>query len=308
MLKKLIFLFAFSVSLPLFGVDQALDFSDYSDENINIFPKKKDTPFELNIHVDGIQPAKIKKGFYKGDEVSYCEAKAEASMVVYYCPAYSEGANIALGYTNTYLHWIENPYFDQDRFNTITFTLGGITKRVEGWLWRGQFDINYDVDGSLIAQYFNYNILLWGRYDLSNQIGLHVGLIAQTGMGLDKVYPILGADWQVTKNWRINLVYPVNISIEYALNDKWALALAGRNFDSRHRIKKDECHGKSVIRYQNVGAEFAVKFAGDNLSANLHAGSTLGGDYRIADAQNHHPRHYKLRPSGYVGGEVDFKF
>lgn len=307
------------ISPSLKGTDIALDFSDYGKEPINVIDSQeanlpstpkgdKPRPFSLNVYFDGIEPAKIDKGFFEGDEVRFCEAEVELGMVFYYCPAYSEGANIALSYTATYLHWSENPFFEQDHFNTLTLSLGGVTKRLQDWLWRGQFDINYDIGSGFMGQYLFYDMLLWGRYSYSKNIGLHVGFLGQTGMGLDRVWPILGADWQMSKKWKINLVYPVNIALEYTLNKTWSLALAIRNFNSRHRVKKDESNAKSLVRYQNSGAEFAVKYEGLGMTANVHAGTTLGGDYRIANAQNSNPHHYKLRPSGYVGGEINVKF
>jgi hypothetical protein len=300
--------------------DTDIDFSDYGTESINdavygisIIDEnnqqtaKKSYPYNFNIYVDSIGNAKIKKGDYKGDKVRFKAVEAELGMFFYECPAYSEAANVAIGYTGTYLHWSENPWFDQDRFHTVTFTLGGASKRLRDWFWRGQIDINYDTSGgSVSSQYFYYDLLLWGRYEYCKQIGFHVGLIAQTGMNLDRVYPILGADWQMSKNWKLNLVFPVNVSLEYALNDQWGLALAGRNFDIRHRAKKDE--GKSLIRYQNIGAEFAIRYNANLLTANIHAGTTLGGRCRISNYRNHDPHHYRLRPSGYFGGEIDVKF
>ncbi|MBA2367918.1 MAG: hypothetical protein H0V82_02705 [Candidatus Protochlamydia sp.] len=314
-----LFLLISGISTFLKADDISLDFSDYGKEPINVINNQeanssagsnndKPRPFSLNVYFDSVAPAKIDKGFYKGDEFRFTEAEAELGMVFYYCPAYSEGANIALSYTATYLHWSENPFFEQDHFNTLALSLGGITKRLENWLWRGQFDINYDIGSGFMGQYLFYDLLLWGRYSYSKNIGLHVGFLGQTGMGLDRVWPILGADWQMSKRWKINLVYPVNIALEYTLNQTWSLALAIRNFNTRHRVKKNESNSKSLIRYQNSGAELGVKYEKAGITANIHAGTTLGGDFRIANAQNNNPHHYKLRPSGYIGGEVDVKF
>ncbi|KIC72789.1 DUF6268 family outer membrane beta-barrel protein [Candidatus Protochlamydia amoebophila] len=306
-------------TFSLLATDIALDFSDYGteslvrDSNSETFyhqpGEQKSYPYNFNVYFDSISDAKIDRGYYKGDKVRYKAVEAELGMVFYNRPTYSEAANVAISYTETYLHWSENPWFDQDRFHTLSFSVGGVTKRLRNWFWRSQLDINYDTTGSSVnSQYLYYDLLLWGRYEYSQNFGFHIGFIGQTGMGLDKVYPILGADWQMSRNWKLNLVFPVNVSLEYTLNNQWSLAIAGRNFDIRHRVKKDESYGKSLIRYQNIGAEFAVKYNTDFLTANLHAGTTLGGKYRISNHNNHHPHHYNLRPSGYFGGEVDIKF
>jgi len=35
---------------------------------------------------------------------------------------------------------------------------------------------------------------------------------------------------------------------------------------------------------------------------------TTGGDFKIANADNHKPTHYHLDSAGYVGAEVDMRF
>ncbi|WP_068468095.1 hypothetical protein [Candidatus Protochlamydia phocaeensis] len=296
-------------TLPLWADgDVTINPTDFSSENINQAKPPQKTPFSLTTLVDSIGNSKIERGHFKGDNIRFAEASAEVGSVVYYCPAYSEGANIALRYTATYIKWLENPWFDQQHFHTITLSFGGVTKRIDKWFWRTQLSINYDAGSKFDTEYINYDLILWGRYEYCRDIGLHVGFLAQTGMRLDRVYPIIGADWQISRDWKLNLVFPVNVSLEYAITPHWFFVLAGRNFDSRHRVKAHESHHKALIRYENIGAEVAIKYAALGMTANIHAGTTLGGCYRLADRHNHHPNHYYLQPAGYVGGEIDVKF
>ncbi len=51
-----------------------------------------------------------------------------------------------------------------------------------------------------------------------------------------------------------------------------------------------------------------VKYETQYLSANIHTGSTLEGDFRVSNKNNHHPHHYHLDPSGYVGAEIEVTF
>ncbi|MBA3720996.1 MAG: hypothetical protein H0W88_01175 [Parachlamydiaceae bacterium] len=300
------------LTLPLFsqgasdtsGENPTVDIEDVSQ--VNIEGGQSQSPFYISAKVDSIRKTDIEKGYYKHDSVEFAEADVEGGMVFYYCPAYQEGANVALRYTTTLLRWESNPWFSQEHFHTLTFTLGGFSHRVDRWFWKAQAAVNVDANEWDFNQYAWYDFLLWGRYDYCRSIGLHIGIIAQTGMKMDRVIPILGADWQMSRNWKLNLVFPVNVSIEYMLTKNWSLALAGRSFDSRHRAKKSE--GKALLRYQNVGAEFAVKYEEHSMSANIHAGTTLGGDIRIANKENHHPHHYKLKPSPYVGAEATVHF
>lgn len=303
-----------TLSLPLFTLyadnDNDVDLSDYSSVNISKVEKKAESasPCSVNVLVDAVGKAKIKNGFFEGDKIEFSEGYVEGGCIFYYCPAYKEGANAALRYTATNIKWSNNPWFEQQRFNTLSLTLTGFSSRLHRWFWRGQLAVNVDANQWNMSEYANYDALLWGRYEYCKNIGLHLGLIVQTGMQMDRVYPILGADWTMSKHWKLNLVFPVNVSLEYSFNKKWSVAIAGRNFNSRHRAGPRECFKKSLVRYQNVGAEFAIKYEDKKMSANIHAGTTLGGQLRISDQHNHHPHHLKLKPAPYAGAEVSVRF
>lgn len=287
--------------------DMDIDTQDIGSEEIA--EPAKHTPFSFNTYIDVIGKSKIEKGYFKGDDIHFAEAEAEGGMIVYHCPAYSEGARLALGYTATYLKWSENPWFDQDHFNTLSLSLTGFSKRLDRWFWRTQLTVNFDAN-EWSSAYTSYDILLWGRYEYRHDIGIHVGFLAQTGLRLDRVYPIIGFDWQISRACKLNLVYPVNVSLVYTLTPHWTLALAGRNFNSRFRVRHDEIFSQALVRYTNTGAEFAIRYENQdqNISANIHAGTTLGGKYRVANRNNHHAHNYKLKSAGYVGGEMDVSF
>jgi hypothetical protein len=287
--------------------ESPINFNDFSSEDIQ--EPAKAYPFSLSVNFDKIGKSKINKGFFKDDKIDFGIAYAKAIAVIYYCPAYSEGANLGVSYTYTAFKWENNPWFHQQRFNTLTLQLGGFSKRLTRWFWQGLIDVNIDMDEWNLNEYSTYDLLLWGRYEYCRHIGIHVGFIAQTGMQMDRVYPIFGADWKISKNWKLNLVFPVNISLEYILNKQWSLAIAGRSFDSRQRIHRhQENQPKSVIRYENVGAEGSIRYDIHNMSVDIHAGYTLGGKFKVANRHNNHSHSYKLDPSLYAGAEVDIKF
>lgn len=285
-----------------------VDEEDMSAEKVDEPLKEANSPFTLTLDFDTVQTTKIDKGFYKGDKVRFAIGEAELTGVFYYCPAYSEAANLAIGYIYTTIDWCNNPWFDQDHFNTLSISLNGVTGRIHRWLWQGQITVNIDAKEWNVGNYGTYDFVLWGRYAYLDTVGIHVGLVAQTGLQMDRVYPILGADWRMSRRWHLNLVFPVNVSLEYLVNQHWSVALAGRSFNVRYRVGHHECHGKSLVRYQNTGAELAIKYQSKNITTNVHAGSTLGGKFRVADSHNHHPHTYRLEASPYVGAEVDLQF
>ncbi len=117
-----------------------------------------------------------------------------------------------------------------------------------------------------------------GEYDYSKNIGVHVGFLGWTGLKIDKILPILGFDWTFCEKWTLNAVFPVNVSLVYAYNDKLSFAAAGRFFWNRHRIEKHALLSEGIWEYRNSGAELAVNYALKNFAAlNLHAGYTFGG-------------------------------
>ncbi len=307
--KRHIFLAALAVMLNSNSSTWAQQeiYSDVGSEKIDEVKPQK-SPFSFSAFTDVNGKAKINKGFFKGDKFQFGVANGELSCVYYYSPQYEEAANAALAYTETYFGWKENPWFDQTHFHTVTLSLGGITKRFNSWTWRGLLQINYDGFEKFDAEYFNYNIMLWGRYELFKDIGVHMGFFAETGMRMDRIYPIIGFDWKISERWKLNAVFPFDMALQYLIAKHWTIALAGRTFDSRHRVRPHESHSRYVVRYTNFGLEAMLKYEQDGLSANIHAGVTTGGKYRIANAHNHHPHNYHVDPSGYIGALVESRF
>lgn len=289
----------------VWSADIDIDTQDVGSESIKE-PAKR-TPFSFNTHGDFVAKTKIDRGSFKGDHIEFAEADAEVGAVVYYCPAYTEGIRLALGYSATYLRWVNSPWVRQDHFYLASLTLGGFTERLHRWFWRTQLTLNFDAK-EWSSSYMSYDLLFWGRYAYTENVGLHIGFLAQTGLRLDRAWPILGADWRLSPRWKINLVYPVNVSLEYTFAPSWSLAVAGRMFNSRFRISHHESYCKALIRYENLGAEVVLKYEARGVGANIHAGTTLGGRYRLADRHNHHAHSYHLEPSPYIGAEFDVKF
>lgn len=285
--------------------DIDIDAQNIGDEKITQ-PAKR-TPFSFDTHIDVVEGAHIGKGFYKKDKVDYAEAQAEAGMVVYYNPTYTEGAKIAIGFTPTYLKWHGNPWFDQDHFNTLSITAAGFTQRTDNWFWRTQLTVNLDTD-EWSSKYTSYDLLLWGRYSFCNNIGIHVGFLAETGLKLDRIYPVIGFDWQISPKWRLSLVFPMNMTLAYSLTNKWSMGATSRLFNSRFRVNHSEHSLRPLVRYTNLAAEYFIQYDNENMTANIHIGSTLWGKYRVADHNNNHARNYDLNPAGYIGAEMDVKF
>ncbi len=287
-----------------------VDPQDIGSENIKAPEEEAGAgPFKLRALVDVVGKAKVKNSF-ANNHLYFSTGQGEAGLVYYYDACIEEGANVVLLYQNTYLDWEANPYFTQKDISTLGLELGGFTKRLPDWTWSGQLTINFDNVGYWNFQdYMYYDMLLWGRYAYCKNIGLHIGFLAETGMKMDRVYPIIGVDWEYDCNWKVNLIFPLNISVVYTINTAWSVAFASRFFDERHRVKKKEWLSEGLWHYQSTGAEFGINYTPTKwISANLHAGSTLGGHLKIADRHYKHRHRVRLDPAPYVGGEVTVNF
>lgn len=307
-MKKLCAVFA-TLSLLINSLNAEFDITDVSSKVITDYTKEDGgRPCRLEFTYDYVGKAKFARSHFH--DFTYQEGQAEALCIYYYDPCLVEGATIALAYNRTRLDWAKNPFFDRKNYNTLIVSFGGFSNRVKNWTWLADVSINFDTDYfSTIGDYTTYDMLLWGRYTYLCDIGLHLGFIAQTGMKIDRIYPIIGADWEYNENWKFSLVFPVNISALYKINCNWSIALAGRVFDTRHRAEKNANVSRAVWAYRNAGAEVDLNYRYSSwLLANVHAGYTFGGKLKVANRHYEHRRNIHYNGAGYVGAEIDASF
>lgn len=294
----------FSCSILQANID--VDLTDVGSEHLG--GAEKFTPFFISLNGDAIGKAKFRDSDFN-EHLRYTEVEGIANGIFYYNPECDEGLYGGVGFNVTSLDWHDNIFFRQKRFDTVIVKIGGFSERLCGWLWNGFLAANIDVDHCDLGSYTTYDALLWGRYAYVENVGVHVGLIAETGMRVDHVYPILGLDWTINRSWVLNLVFPVDISAVYLVNDNWSVALAGRVFDSRHRVGKREPLSEGIYTYRNYGTELLVSYEVDCwIEANLHAGYTFGGTLKVANRhyRDSHRLHFGGAP--YFGGEFEIKF
>jgi hypothetical protein len=300
-----------SFASPFLHAD--IDLEDIGSQDIPPSSAQEDsnTPFQFQILGDYIFNAKVNNCKRLGD-LQVATAQADLNAVYYYDPCHEEGLTAGLSYQWNRLHLQHNPYFSQDNINTASIILSAFTKRVCDWKWTAQVSFNFDnLEYWDFNHYMNYDVFLWGRYTYCQNLGLHAGLYVQTGMKVDRVYPIVGVDWKINDSWMINAIFPMNVSVIYTINCEWNIALAGRFFDQIHRVKKDEPVPMAVWHYQASAVELAANYMPYKwLTANVHAGSTVGGTLKITNSHyESHPRaRLKLDPAPYVGAQLTATF
>ena len=302
--------YAILVSLLFVKTSIQADLDDYSYYGIETLPHVEEQKGPVNLAGTFERTGKAsidRKGDLSGSVV-YQEAVAKINLVFYYNKLFKEGAYAEFAYNSTYLNWNQNPFFSEKWFNTAQGTLGFFTERIRDWEWLVNGTINIDTDRINLEFYTTYNMLLWGRHAYCNNVGLHIGLLAQTGMKIDHVYPVLGADWNINPSWKVNLIFPLNISLLYTVEKNWTVGIAGRLFDSRHRVHKHEPLSRGIWTYRATGAELATTYATGSVIANLHLGYLFGGTLKIANRHYEHKRRFDFNSSGYIGGELSARF
>lgn len=277
--------------------------SHYSFDQVEEIPAH----FELKSSIDVTGQGKINSSPFKGEHIRF----GEGQVCAYYTfPCYRATAiSVGAGYSETAVIWKRNPFFRETHYNNFLLSLNAYSEAICDWIWQGGFSIAVDSDEWNWSDYALYTTTLWGRYNYQENLGIHIGFIEQSGIRKDRMFPIIGVDFTMWEDWKVNLVYPVNMSLVYNMTDELSIALAGRIFNSRHRVGENEPLPRGIFEYRNVGAELGLSYSpGVFANANVHVGSALGGDLKVTNKNNHNATHVKFNNTLYIGGLLEFKY
>lgn len=288
--------------------DDTYSGSDASINDEQLSPGEDRGPFTIRTSFDCVGKAKINEREFRGDKFRFCEFDVDGTYVVYYDKCRKEGISLEAGYSYFNLDWHQNPYFSEDDFNMVSVGVNFFTQRAFKWDWRAAFKMNLNPSHMDLQKYVTWDMLVWGRYELATDWGFHAGVLALTGMKIDRVYPILGVDWRINDQWKVNAIFPMNFSVIYTVDCNWSVALASRFWDVRQRVGAGENLSRATWEYRNFGGELAVNYHNDGLNLNVHAGYTTGGRLNIADRHKHHTKRIKFDGAPYVGAEAGYNF
>jgi len=301
-----IFLFILAVAAGAVHADFPDDI--YGLEEIGPVEEERG-PFRFEFEADYVTCSHFKRSGFTDQTVTFQSYSGLGNCVVCYLPQHREAYSIGFGYNYAKIDWAENPYFNQTDFNSVTAALRLFSNRLCDWLWIAEAAATVSADHFDFNNYLDFDLLLWGRYSCRDFLGFHIGFIAQTGMRIDRLYPLVGFDWKFRPCWKLNAVFPVNISLERELGCNWTALLAMRFFDVRHKVGSDEPLPQALVTYRNAGIELGIGYEREpRIEANIHAGITFGGQLRIATSQNRNPQHFNIKPSPYCGGELVLSF
>lgn len=293
---------------------------DYSFQNISSEQQEnpgspgqgENRPYKLSAMGDWIGKSDVRRHRHDRGSVKFYMADFQADASVYYNPDCEEGLGVSFGYTRSRFDWGDNTYFKTKDMDQLSFSVTGFSKRIHNWLCTGYVTATWEPRYTDFYEYTNYEMLFWGRYTCTDVFNMHIGFLAQTGMKIDNVWPVIGFDWLINDKWKLNAVFPMNMSLVYTVNEVWTAAAAIRIFDLRYRMGKHQNikkgFEKGLLRYRNSGLEFVVNYVKDAISANVHVGGTFGGRFKIANRHYKRKQHFDLGSAAYAGAEASYKF
>ncbi|GAB4225402.1 MAG: hypothetical protein Tsb0021_00010 [Chlamydiales bacterium] len=248
----------------------------------------------------------------KGRKIGFTEGDVTLSLVRLY--SVGNGFSLGVGYEQTRIDWKNNEFFNNGNYNRLTLSGFRFTKCTDQWDVRlgfiGRFD-TYHID---FSYHTTWDFLFWGRYSWNSwfcdDVGLHFGTIWKTGIDKSWALPIVGIDFAYSSCLKINLVFPVDLSLVYQINKSWYFVATNRFWNTRQRLRADEPLSEGIFEYRNAGIDFGLRYESGYFAAGqLHIGSTYrDGDIKISNKNDHTIRHNKFKGAFYFGGEIDLKF
>lgn len=257
-------------------------------------------PFSISGNYVNVSPAS-----FRSPNLAFSDLKYTQSDIAFaYTLPFSEicGLIFGAGWVGTIVDMKENPEFNETDFNYLNLSVGVFSRAFPDWTWTVTLSAFFDTEEFSLIDYTLYQGVIWGRYTLCKSFEFDVGLILESGLHKEKIWPILGIVYQPSKKWHINLVYPINVAVEYDFNECFTAAASIRFLRNRHRVAKDEPNPMGIFEYISTGGEFDLSYKPKKwASIKGYLGSTFGGDLKVSNRNNHHIIHYKFKDSFYAG-------
>jgi len=302
-MKKLLIIFILLI-FPI--LTHALDYTLATDY---CFIHRRD-----RVYVDGfftpVAGASIDKRGFRGSDLHYAEGAGAIFINAY--PAEDHALSFELGYSYMRLNWDQNPAFKQDHFNDAIFSIAYITTAMKQWRWVVNLGVHANLDNFNMGSNAFYTGTIWGRLAYSDPLGIHIGVVGQTGVKSTYLFPILGFDWYFHRQWKINAVFPLDFSLNYFFAKNWSTALSYRSFGgwyrSFHRVGKKENLPESMVSVHANGLDLGIYFNSKHFSAGVFGGANFGGWILIRNRHGAKPIYFHFDAAAYGGVKASLEF
>ncbi|MBS0620803.1 MAG: hypothetical protein JSS61_05025 [Verrucomicrobia bacterium] len=263
----------------------------------------KENPLHFDAEYRHVAPAKFRTASVKGSKATYDDAHAYLYYSHYLTP--DNSLSWKVGYSALEFDWSQNPRFRGDHYHFASASLGWVSTSIQDWRWILATGVSVDTHTFNFGKTGVYYGMMWGRYQFSPNIGMHIGWCGYVGVENGYVLPILGIDWSVGKHWQFNGIFPVNLSIQYNFNASWAMSIEAAAFGRPYRfpMRVHDGIGKfdgGIFEVYSKGVELDLKYRfGNNFYASIGGGWNFGGWILIKDHANHHGKYYKFDDAPY---------
>lgn len=221
-----------------------------------------------------------------------------------------------LGYANIDLNWKKNPRFRQREFHFAALSLAWISTALDRWRWVLNLGGTVDAARFDVARSGVIYGLVWGRYQVSNTTGIHIGMFGFGGIHSGYALPVFGIDYSWSKKWTLNVIFPLDFSLRYACTRCFSAALSYSTFGGPYRYPKRAHQGigsgfeDPVFQVYSRGVEAILKYALENsrFSFEVGGGWNFGGWILIQNTKGRHGRYYKFDSAPYGSASLCSSF
>lgn len=284
-------------ALPLLILTSSFELiTDYSFIN-------KSHPVHFEGEFRDVAPAEFRTHSVKHSKAHYQDAHTFLYYSHFLTP--DNALSWKVGYSFLEFDWAKNPRFKGDDYHFANASVAWISTSLKDWRWILSGAASVDTQTWNFGASGVYYGLMWGRYQFSKVIGMHVGWAGYVGVKNGYMLPIVGIDYQPTNHWQINAIFPINISVKYLFDPHWSTSLEWATFGRPYRFPMRAHEGKGdyhngIFEIYSKGIELDLNFqTGYTLSASAGIGWNFGGWIFIKDAHNHHGKYYKFDDAPY---------
>ncbi len=219
-----------------------------------------------------------------------------------------------LGANYTDINWDKNPRFTGNNYVYGITSLSWISYSIEKWRWVINGGASVDTKTFNFGKSAVYFTTLWGRYQLKDHVGVHVGFFAYYGALNGYVLPILGADFWLSPKWEIRAVFPLDASLNYHITKNLTTSLFATSMGGPYRFPR-RAHGgigdynDAIFKVYSTSTEWDLTYClKDTFSIGAGIGYDYGGWIQIADSHNHHKKYYNFDGAPYARASASLTF
>lgn len=219
------------------------------------------------------------------------------------------GFKLGLGMQTLEFDWPQNPITTRDRFTQLQMSTGLFTLDAKGFMIVSELMLMMDPVKMDLEHYTLYRGLLYTKYNYKNKANIHAGFVGYYGLRYNRVVPIIGVDFPLGEYFKVNAVFPSDMSLEFNPTQLLTFLVRLRFVQLPRRLSENDPLSKGVIFYNNTGAEFGVKlhyleyfylqgFVGRTIEPHIKAESFSGDS----------TTYYRLRSNYYFGASLLMHF